>query len=205
MFPLMLNLAGRTVLVVGAGVVGTRRTLILLTADANVRLVDPRPTVSPPPHPQLERFVEPYSSSHLHGVDLAFACATSDVNLAVVNDARSAGIWVCDAAVPDRGNVIVPSVARQGGLLFAVSTSGASPTLAKRIKQELTERYDPSYSDWVRVLGEVRTEAMTTIPDATARRSILAAFCELHWLERIRTAGADITRKEMLTLLSSVG
>ena len=205
MFPLMLNLAGKTVLVVGAGVVGTRRTVSLLAANANVRLIDPRSADGPPHHSQLERIVVPYSPSHLQGVTLAFACSTPEVNLTVVNDARSTGVWVGDAAEPDRADVIVPSLVRQGGLLFAVSTGGASPTLAKRITHELIKLYDTAYADWVCVLGEIRSRAMTAIPDPTVRRSVLAEFCEPHWLERIRAAGPDITRMEMLGVLSSLG
>jgi precorrin-2 dehydrogenase / sirohydrochlorin ferrochelatase len=203
MFPLVVNLSGRTVLVVGAGVVGTRRTAALVAAGARVRLVDPDPTVGSAPDSRVVRVIEPYSPRHLDGVALAFACATPDVNAAVVADARAAGIWVGDAAEPDRGDVIVPSVVRQGDLMLAVSTGGASPHLASRIAAELSERYDPAYADWVRILGEVRAVVKQTAADAATRRTWLGEFCEPHWLARIRTAGPDVTRAEMLAALNA--
>lgn len=204
MFPLLVNLVGRTVLVVGAGAVGGRRAQGLLSAGAHVRLVDPDPRSGISAHPNLDRLVAPYQPSHLNDVSLVFACATEAVNAAVVADARAAGVWVGDAAEPDRGDVIVPGVVRRGDLCLTVSTGGASPHLARRIASELGERYDPTYADWVRVLGEVRAAAKAAVADAGARQRVLAEFTDPQWLERIRVAGPDVARREMLSRLAAV-
>ena len=203
MFPVVLNLTGRTVLVVGAGEVGRRRTMRLLEVGASVRLVDPQPWTDPSDHPQIDRIVAPYSRSHLTSVSLAFACASNEVNATVVADAQEAGIWVGDADEPSRGDLIIPSVLRRGGLTLSVSTGGASPTLAKRIVHDLAEQFDSTYAGWVRLLGEMRKTAMNDISDPIVRRKILAKFTESHWLLRIQSVGAEQTLIEMKARMAS--
>lgn len=198
MFPLVLDLRKRLVLVVGAGGVGGRRTAALVAAGAHVRLVDPDPAADHPDHHLVRRIVEPYTVGHLDGVALVFACATRPVNAAVVADARGRGLWACDAADPADGDVTVPAVVRRGGLTIAVSTGGAAPGLARRIAGRLAGEFDPAYADWVRVLGEVRAVVLQAVPDAAGRRRLFDTFIAPEWLDRIRTVGPAAAKAEML-------
>jgi precorrin-2 dehydrogenase/sirohydrochlorin ferrochelatase len=129
---------------------------------------------------------------------LAFACATPEVNAAVVVAAKARGVWVCSSSDPDSGDFVLPSVVRRGDLTLAVSTDGASPALARRIAAGLLDEFDASYADWVRVLGEVRRVVLAEVHDPHVRRSLLESFAHPEWLERIRTAGPDVARAEML-------
>jgi precorrin-2 dehydrogenase/sirohydrochlorin ferrochelatase len=204
MLPLVFDVRGRTVLVVGAGVVGRRKATAVADAGGRVRLVDPDPTRWSHESPRIDRRVESYAADHLDGVALVFACATAEVNEAVVADARSRGVWVCDAADATRGDFHLSGIVRRGELTIAVSTGGAAPALAARITDELTERYDDAYAEWVRVLAVVRTAVMREVPNLDERRRLLRGFADPFWLGRIRTAGPDVVLAEMLQRVAAV-
>jgi precorrin-2 dehydrogenase / sirohydrochlorin ferrochelatase len=192
-----LTLRGMPVLVVGGGTVGRHKAEVAAAAGGVVTVVDPNPRLVPLAAGVRHR-VEPFAAEHLDGVRLAFACVTPQVNAAVVAAAKARGVWVCSASDPAGGDFVLPSVARRGELTFAVSTGGASPALAKRLAGELLEQFDDGYAEWVRVLGEVRAAVLANVGDAGERRRLLSEFAHPVWLERIRTAGADVALAEML-------
>ncbi len=202
MLSMNLTIRGWPVLVIGGGAVGRRKAETVAAEGAAVLVVDPKPP--PVPLPQgVRHSPEAFARRHLDGVRLAFACATPDVNAEVVAQAKARGVWVCSASDPAAGDFVLPSVARRGGLTFTVSTGGASPALAKRITAELLDQFDESYAEWVRTLGEVRATVLAAVPDSAVRRRLLEDFTDPRWLERIRTAGADVTRAEMLGVVGS--
>jgi precorrin-2 dehydrogenase/sirohydrochlorin ferrochelatase len=182
--------------VVGGGAVGRRKAAVAVGAGAIVTVVDPQPLAVS--LAGVRHIAEAFVDSHLDGVTLAFACATPQVNTVVVAAAKARGVLVCSATDPGSGDFVLPSVARRGDLTFAVSTSGASPALAKRIAAGLLDQFDDSYAEWVRVLGEGRTAVLASVPDAAERRRLLDGFADPIWLERIRTVGADVVRAEMM-------
>ena len=92
MFPILLNLAGRRVVVVGGGAVGVRKLAALLDSGAAVRVVDPRPLPDLPPG--VAHVAEAYRAEHLDEAALAFACATPEVNARVAGDAQARGVCV---------------------------------------------------------------------------------------------------------------
>jgi len=192
-----LTICGRPVLVVGGGTVGRRKAAVAIAAGATVTVVDPR-VVLPTLPIGVQHIAAAFAESHLNGMVLVFACATPEVNAAVVAAAKARGVWVCSATDPASGDFVLPSVARRGDLTLAVSTGGASPALAKRIAAELLDQFDDCYAEWVRVLGEVRTVVLAKVSDPVERRRLLEHFADPIWLERIRTAGADVVRAEML-------
>ena len=197
MLSMNLTIRGLSVLVIGGGTVGRRKAELAAAAGGIVTIVDPQPLQSPLPA-GITHAPESFDPAHLDGVRLAFACATPEVNAAVVAAAKARGVWVCSASDPASGDFVLPSVARRGELTFAVSTCGASPALARRIAAGLLDQFDDSYAAWVRVLGEVRTAVLQHVPDPAARRRLLTDFADPVWLARIRTAGTDVALAEML-------
>lgn len=193
-FPISLNLSGRLVVVVGGGAVGARKLAALLESGARVRLVDPRPLILPP---GVQHIAEAYRAEHLDGAGLAFACATPTVNAQVVADCRERGVWVCSASSPKEGDFALPAVVRRGDLTLGVSTGGASPALARRVRERLEVEFDEAFAEWVRVLAEVRAEVLTRISDEARRRALLDSFAEWDWLARLRAEGADAVLKAM--------
>lgn len=198
--PVVLNLAGRLVVVVGGGAVGTRKAAAALAAGAVVRVVDPNTSVS---DASTEACVqEPYQPEHLDGAFLVFACATPEVNARVVGDARARRILVNSATDPANCDFTLPSVVRSGGLALAVSTGGAAPALARRIREKLEAEFDATFAEWVAVLAEVRAVVLAEVTDPVRRRELLDAFADWPWLAWLRAEGADAVRSAMLALVS---
>ncbi|HEY1187538.1 MAG TPA: NAD(P)-dependent oxidoreductase [Gemmata sp.] len=195
MFPILLNLVGKLVVVVGGGAVGARKATALLAAGAAVRVIDPRAPLALPPG--AVHVPAPYHAGHLEGAVLAFACAVPEVNARVVAEANARGLWVNAASSPDEGDFTLPAVVRRGDLVLTVSTGGAAPALARRIREKLEAEYDTAFAEWVRILGEVRVEVLATVPDESRRRELLDGFADWSWLERFRTEGAEQVRAAM--------
>ncbi len=199
MFPILINLTGRLVVVVGLGSVGTRRAVAAMRAGAVLRVIEPHPTRSVCELGPVATLVpEPYAPEHLEGACLVFACGPSDVNARVVADCRSRGILVNSASDPESADFIVPSVMRRGTLTIAVSTAGAAPSLARRIRQRLQAEFDEAFEDWLRLLSEVRRVIRQRVVSPGRRRELLDQFGDWWWLERLRAEGVEAVRAEML-------
>jgi len=140
--------------VVGGGAVATRKVGKLLQAGAEVIVVSPevRPALS---GMGVEIRRRPYEYGDLEGANLAFtATGSREVNAAVAEEAKRRGVPINVADRPSEGDFAVPSTLRRGGLQVAVSTGGASPTLARRIRGELEEVFGP---EWAGVVEEFDT------------------------------------------------
>ena len=195
MLPVMLEVAGQPVVVVGGGAVGTRKAAAVLAAGAAVTVIDPR---SAPP--DVRHVSELYRPEHLDGAFLAFACATPEVNARVVADAKARGVLVNSATDPAAGDFALPSVVRAGDLTVAIGTGGAAPALARRVREKLEAEFDAAFADWVRVLAEVRAVVLAEVADAGRRRELLDHFADWPWLARVRAEGAAAVRSAMLGL-----
>jgi precorrin-2 dehydrogenase/sirohydrochlorin ferrochelatase len=112
-------------------------------------------------------------------------------------------VWVNAATSPTDGDFALPAVVRRGDLTLAVGTSGASPALARRIREKLEAEFDVAFAQWVRVLAEVRGEVLATIPDEARRRELLDSFADWKWLTQLRAEGADAILQAMRAELSS--
>ncbi|HEV3438857.1 MAG TPA: NAD(P)-dependent oxidoreductase [Gemmata sp.] len=205
-FPVFLNLAGRVVVVVGGGQVGSRKAAAALAAGASVRVIDPTKATllisQLPNSSEAVHIAESYRSDHLAGACLAFAAATPEVNARVLADAKVRGIWVNSTTDPAAGNFILPSVVRSGDLTVAISTAGAAPALARRVKEKLEAEFDAAFAEWVQVLGEVRSIVLAVVADSTHRRELLDGFADWPWLMRLRTEGAATVKAAMLEIVN---
>ncbi len=139
-YPITLDVHGVVALVVGAGPVAARKVAGLAEAGAVVRVV--APDVSPEMTKavdagQVETLARrPFRPSDLDGVRLVVTATGTDVDHEVATAATAAGIWVNAADRPGDCSFILPAVARSGPVSIAVSTDGASPALAQRLRDE---------------------------------------------------------------------
>jgi precorrin-2 dehydrogenase / sirohydrochlorin ferrochelatase len=134
--------------------VATRKVGRLLRAGAEVVVVSPevRPELA---GMDVEIQHRPYEYGDLEGANLAFTAAGSrEVNAAVTGEAKERGVPINVADRPSEGDFAVPSTLRRGRLQVAVSTGGASPTLAQRVRNELEESFGP---EWAGVVEEFDT------------------------------------------------
>ncbi len=120
--------------------------------------------VSPEVEPELESmaaevYKRPYREGDLEGASLAFAATDRrEVNAAVAREGRERGVPVNVADRPAEGDFALPSTLRRGRLQVAVSTGGASPTLARRIRRELEEAFSPEWAGIIEELVRARRE-----------------------------------------------
>jgi precorrin-2 dehydrogenase/sirohydrochlorin ferrochelatase len=197
MLPLLLNLASRRVVVVGGGPVGRRRTEILLSAGASVRLICREPRPADLSAPRLEWFVAEYDAAWLDGAILVLAAGPPELNEQIVRDARARGLLVNSASDPESSDFQLPATARRGPLCLAVSTGGVSPHLARKLCDRLAGDLDPRLETWLDLLGEMREAARRQIADATTRGQLLASLADWHWLDRLNMESVEAVRAAM--------
>lgn len=148
-------------MIVGGGPVGFRKARSLRESGARIRVVSPETT------PELggladEVLSRAYEYGDLDGAYLAFAATNSrETNASVVREANERGIPVNVADMPREGDFAVPSTLRRGGLQVSVSTGGASPSLARRVRLELEEVFGSEWEDLVGRLGENRRSGVS--------------------------------------------
>lgn len=170
-----LKLKGRRCLVIGGGDVGLEKVEGLLACDAEVTLI------APLAHPQLEQLAaegsigwekHPYAvAADLEGAFLVIAATDqSEVNIAVYDDAERRAMLVNVVDVPPLCNFILPAIVRSGPLAIAISTAGASPALAKRMKREVSELFGEDYARLAVILNDARGWAKATLPTYQDRK-----------------------------------
>src|ERR671919_2211468 len=169
-----LRLSGRSCLVVGGGDVGLEKVEGLLACDGAVTLVAPD-VVAP-----LEEYAREgsirwerraFDESDLDGRFLAIA-ATDDteVNISVYEGAERRAMLVNVVDVPPLCNFILPAILRTGPLAIAISTAGASPALAKRMKREIADQFGEPYARLAVILNDARGWAKATLPTYQDRK-----------------------------------
>jgi siroheme synthase-like protein len=169
-----LRLEGRSCLVVGGGDIGLEKVEGLLACGGEVTLIAPDAV------PELEEYAREgsitwerreFTDSDLDGRFLAIAATNdTDVNISVYDGAESRAMLVNVVDVPPLCNFILPAILRTGPLAIAISTAGASPALAKRIKREISENFGDAYADLAIILNEARGWAKATLPTYQDRK-----------------------------------
>src|SRR5215211_5170263 len=169
-----LKLKRRRCLVIGGGDVGLEKIEGLLLCDGDVHLVAPEAI------PEVASLAEEgsigwdrreFQDSDLDDAFLAIA-ATNDteVNISVSEGAERRAMLVNVVDVPPLCNFILPAIVRSGPLAIAISTAGASPALAKRMKTQIAETYGEPYARLAVLLNEVRGWAKGTLPTYQDRK-----------------------------------
>jgi precorrin-2 dehydrogenase / sirohydrochlorin ferrochelatase len=175
-----LRLTGRRCVVIGGGDVGLEKVEGLLACDADVTLI------APEAHPSLVELAgegsirweqREYESGDLNGALIAIA-ATSDteVNIRVFGDAERRAMLVNVVDVPPLCNFILPAIVRTGPLAVAISTAGASPALAKRMKREIGELFGEPYATLAILLNDARGWAKATLPTYQDRKEFFESI-----------------------------
>jgi precorrin-2 dehydrogenase/sirohydrochlorin ferrochelatase len=200
-YPVYLDLNGRLVVIVGGGKVAQRKAKTLAGYGADVVLIAPQVTEE---LLQLEAdglaTVEQrgYVRGDLDGAFLA-VCATDseEINRAVYAEAEERGCLVNVVDVPDLCSFIVPSIVRRGSLQIAISTGGAAPTVAKRLRKRFQDEFGEEWAGYVELMGAVRLLVMERVPGGEAdRKPIFERIADSDLLERLR-AGASPSAEDV--------
>ena len=169
-----LRLRGRKCAVVGGGDIGLEKVEGLLACGGDVTLIAPEAIA------ELRELADEgsiiwerraYEPSDLEGTFIVIAATDdTDVNIGIYEDAERRAMLVNVVDVPPLCNFILPAIVRQGSMAIAISTQGASPALAKRMKREISDQFGPAYAELAVILNEVRGWAKGTLPTYNDRK-----------------------------------
>lgn len=204
-YPVFLNLQRLLCVVIGTGPVAERKVKGLVEVEASVVVIDPQPA---PKLVELEsqgliRIARrAYRPGDLQGAFLAIV-ASGDTGLhhAVWEEARQRGVLVNAVNDPDHSNFIAPAVCRRGNLTVAVSTGGKSPALAVRVRDRIAAWIGPEYAVLLELLGELREEVATFIPDFAVRKALWYRIIDSDVVEFIRRGDLPGARRRTAELL----
>jgi siroheme synthase-like protein len=169
-----LRLSGRRCVVIGGGEIGLEKVEGLLACDGRVVLIAPDAV------PELAELAaegsiewerREYRHEDLEGAFMAIAATNdTDVNISVYDEAERRAMLVNVVDVPPLCNFILPAIVRTGPLAIAISTAGASPALAKRMKHEISDQFGEPYARLAIMLNDARGWAKGTLPTYQDRK-----------------------------------
>ncbi len=150
LLPLFLKLAGKRVLLVGAGPVAASKLASLLATGADVVVV------APDVHPDIAAsgvtvHRRPFEPSDLDGAWLVVAAATPEANAQVSREAQERRLFVNAVDDPPRASAYLGGVVRKAGMTLAISTDGAAPALAGLVREALEALLPDELPAWMTI------------------------------------------------------
>ena len=171
--PVALDVAGLSALVIGGGPIALDKTTRLLDGEADVTVIASHP------EPALESlravgritlWRRPLTDEDVTAADLVLLCERdADLSRRVSSLCMSSGgaLWAEDD--PAISHFAMPALARLGRARVAITTGGASPALASRVRQAIERDLDAPFADFVDRLGRARAEILESEPDRDRR------------------------------------
>lgn len=179
-FPLFLTLENRPVVLVGGTQAAAAKTRLLLAAGARLTVLAEHPVPAFYDWAYEGALIllrRDFAPSDLDSAILAVAASTSDEkDRAVAEAARAQGVPVNVVDRPDLSDFTVPAIVDRGEVIAAVSTSGAAPTLAQRLRSDLEARLSPALDGLAAFARELRPVVEQAIADPVERRRYWAGF-----------------------------
>jgi precorrin-2 dehydrogenase/sirohydrochlorin ferrochelatase len=190
-YPAFVELTGAPCVVVGGGKVAERKVLSLLEAGAGVKVISPELTArlkKEKSSGSIRHTARRFRSTDLAGAYLVIVATDSpEENAKIADAARARGVPLINTVdMPEHCNFIVPASVRRGPLTIAVSTSGASPAMAREIRKELEGLYGASFGRYLQRLERERERALDTISDAAERMRFLKSLASDKILKMLR-------------------
>ena len=177
LFPIFLKLTGRPCLVIGAGHLAESKIESLRAAQGQVTVIAPQASdkiqdLAASGEITLQQ--REYAAGDVQNYFLVVAATNAPaVNRAVFHEATAANV-LCNAVDdPPFCDFYFPSVVRRGDLQIAISTAGASPALAQRLRKEINAQLPLDTGDWLTDLGNLRREVVAAEPLNESRRLLL--------------------------------
>lgn len=189
-YPIFLDIKDKPCVVIGGGGVAERKVLSLLKSGARVSVISPKLT------PALKKLAskkkigycpKSYERGDLKGFSLAYSATNNTkVNRAVFREAKKCGILLNVVDVPELCNFIVPSIVSRGDLSIAISTSGKSPAMAKKIRRQLEKQFGKEYAVFLEIMGKMRDKLLTISKESDKNKKIFEKIVNSPLLEWIR-------------------
>lgn len=206
-YPIMIDLTNKRCLVVGGGKIAERKIESLLASKADVVVISPALTkriADLAAAGKVAAMLRNYETGDTEGAYLVIAASSdSVVNERVRDEAMAADRLISVVDKPEKGSFILPAVFTRGKLQVAVSTSGASPTLARDIVSELKAEYGPEYEVYLDFLNEFRLNVRRLVNDAEHRQTLAREIVRIDVLGRIRSGDFMRFRNDLFRKLEA--
>lgn len=190
-------------MVVGGGDVAWRKVCSLKDAGAKVTVVSPEFCPELEKETGIERIQARYDTMYLKEAVLVVASTDDgEVNRRIYSDAVERGILVNVVDRPEFCSFIVPSSVMRGDLCISISTGGASPALARNIREFLEKQFGDEYGEFTKLLSEMRRKILSEIKEESVRRDILQRIAGFDMLEVVKKKGVPEAKKKMLEIIS---
>lgn len=198
-YPVNLDIANRRCIIIGGGDVAERKAERLIECGAQVTIISRLLT------PLLEKrkksgkikhIDKDYEETVLHGAFLVIgATDRNEINAQISQDALSLGILVNIVDDPDKCNFILPSLVQHGDLSIAISTGGKSPALAKKLREEIQQRYGPEYQVLLEIMGSLRKKVLAQGHASQDNKTLFVDLVHSDILQAIRDGNRDLVNK----------
>ncbi|MFQ5957156.1 MAG: bifunctional precorrin-2 dehydrogenase/sirohydrochlorin ferrochelatase [Candidatus Brocadiales bacterium] len=202
-YPIYLDIKDKKCVIVGGGDVAYRKAISLKEAGAQVVVISTEVSQEFLSEKGLIILRQRYEERCLEGATLVIAATDEkEINQRVWEEAQRHGLLVNVVDQPGLCNFIVPSVVNRGELQISISTGGASPAFARRMRQELEDNFGPEYGDFIGLLSILRPEVRSNIANGTKRQKVMERLSSPDMLDMLRTKGAQETEKEMRRIIT---
>jgi precorrin-2 dehydrogenase/sirohydrochlorin ferrochelatase len=202
-YPIHLDVTGKICVIIGGGKVAYRKACSLKESGADVVVVSPEVCSEMVNEEGLVLIKKEYEEYFLDGALLVIAATDNEaINKKVTLDAEKRNIMVNVVDYPERCSFIVPSTINRGDLCISISTGGASPAVAKRIREELEAVFGKEYEEYLDLLTKMRSLAMSTVEDDAKRRRILQRLAEKDIFDTVKVEGVEGAEAKMRDIIS---
>jgi len=206
-YPVYLDIQNRKCLVVGGGSVGTRKVMTLMDCGASVTVVSPDFTT------QLFQLADtraiklkkrPYRSSDLDGIFLVIGATNNEeLNRQISEDAQRLNKLCNIVDRPEACNFILPSFINRGDLIIAVSTSGKSPALAKKLRKDLENKFGQEYAEFLRLMGVIRQRLLSKNRDSKTHKYLFEQLISRGLIEMIKNQNEEEINSLLFEILGN--
>jgi len=177
---MFLKLEGKRCLVVGAGKVGEPKIGGLVDTGARVHVIalEASEVVHQwAKHGKITLEVRAFSKTDLAETFLAvIATSSRALNESIYREAQRRGVLCNVVDVPEYCDFYYPAVVRRGDLQIAISTNGQSPSLSRKLREQLERQFGPGYAEWVTELGETRRLVLASDLDQQRKGDLLRSL-----------------------------
>jgi precorrin-2 dehydrogenase/sirohydrochlorin ferrochelatase len=193
---MFVKLEGKRCLVVGAGKVGEPKIGALIDTGARIHVIALEASEAVHEWANAGKItleIRAFAAEDLAEVFLAVvATASSILNASIYREAQQRGVLCNVVDVPELCDFYYPAVVRRGDLQIAISTSGQSPSLAQKLRQQLERQFGPGYARWVAELGETRRLVLASDLDPKRKSELLHSLASR---EALKAALAEESTK----------
>jgi len=188
LLPMFLKLEGKRCLVVGAGKVGEPKIASLIGTGALIRVIAlsaSHVVKEWAASGKIKLELRAFAAEDLEGTFLAVvATGSRALNVSIYEEAKRRGALCNVVDDPDYCDFYYPAVVRRGDLQIAISTSGQSPSLAQRLRQQLERQFGEEYAEWVAELGATRRLVLASGLDPKQKGELLHSFASREVVEK---------------------